>query len=157
MPDTGSSFLALADGLRLVAAAALADPLGSVVRLMATSPLHSRWSINDVSRLIIPPIETDQCLFAAADGQAVAFMSWGLFSPMVAQAFATRSRPLRAGDWQSGDALWIVDFIGPHGSVPVIVQALKDHLKARYPDCPGACAIRYKNAGNVRRLSRWAR
>lgn len=157
MPDAELPSVAPSADVGLVAAPTLADPLGAAVRLMSTSPLHSRWTISDVVRLILPPIEKDQCLFALADGRPVAFMSWGLFSPPVAQAFANRSRPLRAGDWQSGDALWIVDFIGPYGSVPGIVHALKDHLKARYPSCPGASAIRYKDLGAVRRISRWTR
>ncbi len=145
------------EGIDFVGPDAMREPLGTVVRLMTLSDLHKRWTVSDLDRLIMPPMETGQCLFAIKEVAPIAFVSWALFSEEVSMIFANRMRPLRKGDWHSGDQLWIVDFIGPFGFVPEIVRMLKEYLKQRYPRNARAFAIRYKERGRVRRLSRWTR
>lgn len=133
------------------------DPLGVAIRLMMQSPLHRRWTIGDVERLILPPINHDQSLFAVRDGVHVALATWALFSEESRLVFVNQLRPLGEQDWQSGRQLWVIDFIGPFGLVPKTAQLLKEYLCNRYPENQEAFAIRYKDYGRVRRLSRWPR
>lgn len=41
----------------------LPDPLGQAVRLLVRSKLHRAWTVDDVRRLIEPPLRERQCLF----------------------------------------------------------------------------------------------
>jgi cytolysin-activating lysine-acyltransferase len=143
----------------LVGPDAMREPVGAAIRLMILSDLHRRWTVSDLDRLIVPPIEMGQCLFAIKERSPIAFVSWALFSEEVSMVFANHMRPLRREDWQSGTQLWIIDFIGTFGFVPEIVQMLREYGKQRYPCDSGAFAfaIRYKDRNRVRRLSRWAR
>lgn len=146
--------------IRLVGADTIREPFEAfeaAVRLMMLSDLHKQWTVSDLDRLLIPPIQMGQCLFAIKDDSPIAFVSWALFSEEASLAFANRARPLRKEDWRSGDQLWIVDFIGPFGFVPEIVRMFKGHLMQRYPVHVKAFAIRYKERGRIRRLSRWPR
>lgn len=143
--------------VKLLEACNVPDALGVVVRMMTLSLLHRRWTIGDVERLILPPIELKQCLFAEIDGTLGGFVSWALFSEEVSEVFANRARPLQEHDWDSGNQLWIIDFIGPNGAVSQITRQVKAYLCERYPEKNRALAIRYKDLGRVRRLSRWAR
>jgi cytolysin-activating lysine-acyltransferase len=143
--------------LSLVNLNEISDPLGAVIQLMMLSSLHRRWTIGDVERLIVPSIEYEQSLFAVMDKVPVAFASWALFSEESRLAFVNQLRPLNKQDWQSGKQLWVIDFIGPFGLVPKAAQLLKQYLCDRYPENKEAFAIRYKDHGRVRRLSRWPR
>lgn len=140
----------------LVESASISDPLGSAVQLMRGSWLHRRWTVADIERLILPPIELDQCLFAKLGTSTTGFVSWALLSHEASQAFIHRERPLLSPDWHSGDNLWIIDFICNAGEGSSIANVVLRYLRIRYPNQKSAQAIRYKRTGVQRRHVRWS-
>ena len=141
--------------ISLVEAGSLKDPVGAAVQLMRESWLHRRWTIADFERLILPPIELNQCVFARLGFDVIGFVSWALFSNEASQAFAEKVRPLQARDWQSGANLWIIDFMSSPGEGGYIANAVLAHLSVLYPDQKIAQAIRYKRSGIQRRIVSW--
>ena len=118
------------------------DPARSVFQLMTASAIHRTWTVVDICRLIIPPIELSQCFFAVRSSRVVGFSTWGLFSPETTKDFINRSRPLEPADWSGGNDLWIVDFIAPHGDARDFVSALKVELCRRFPSHESLRAVR---------------
>lgn len=88
---------------------AINDPVSAAVELLALSPLHRNWTIRDFKRLLVPPMEQEQCVFGVQAGYLVAFVTWALLSLDAYEGLVRRSRILRADDWTdwtSGDELW---------------------------------------------------
>ena len=118
------------------------DPLGSVIHLMACSEIHRVWTVLDLCRLFIPPIEFGQCIFGIRSSRIVGFSTWALFSAETTRCFINRSRPLEPADWRGGDDLWIVDFIAPFGDARDFASAFKKELCRRYPYQKSLRAVR---------------
>jgi cytolysin-activating lysine-acyltransferase len=121
---------------------AVPDPIGAAVLLMADSAIHRTWTALDIRRLIVPPIELRQCMFAVRSSRVVGFCSWALFSLETTKCFINRSRPLQPADWNGGDDLWIVDFIAPFGDARDFAASFKRELCRRFSFHSALRAIR---------------
>lgn len=124
--------------------------IGAVVDLMSRSQQHRRFTIRDVMRVLVPPIETGQCYMYRQDGKMRGFVSWAWFADDVERSFVAGTRLIQPSDWQSGTNLWLIDFIAPHGHAKRIVQ----HLSRSFPGQSGK-ALRYRGASSTRRVSSW--
>lgn len=119
------------------------DPVNLAIGLLAKSRVHQYWSVLDILRLVIPPIERNQCIFAYIDHSLIGFCTWGCFSKEVAQHFASGTRPLAPHDWESGENLWIIDAIAPYGYVHLLGKKIYVLLKERFPSASAFNAIRH--------------
>jgi hemolysin-activating ACP:hemolysin acyltransferase len=144
--------------LFLIQAKELENPVYEALKLFNMSEIHRYWSVADLDRLLIPPLEIDQCIFASRNNSIIGFCTWGLFSNRVSNGFANRSHLLQREDWKSGDNLWIVDLISPYGDVRLFAQLLYVHFLELYPYHQKAFAVRqYKGKGKHRRIASFSR
>ncbi len=81
--------------------------------LMGQSDQHCNWTIEDVHRLIIPPVALQQFRIWQVEHQPVGFVTWGLFNEETESGYLAGSRKIQPDDWNAGDRLWLVDFIAP--------------------------------------------
>lgn len=105
---------------------------GDMAALLAKSPAHKHFSLEDLEWLLLPPVELNQ--FALADaklpnGQTVlvGFVLWARVAPDVdARLSQTQRYPLRLqpNEWRSGDVFWIVDAVGHPGVVRKLIGEL---------------------------------
>ena len=100
------------------------DPrqLGDVVLLMANSDFHGRWFIDDLERLIIPPLELGQFYAFEVEGRVVGWASWAMLTPEAAQGYVDGTRKIQPEDWNAGDERWVIDLIAPFGNASEIIK-----------------------------------
>jgi cytolysin-activating lysine-acyltransferase len=101
-------------------------PLESVLFLMSASEVHREWTIEDLSRLVAPPLALTQCEIFVRDGWPVAFISWAFLNKVAADGFIDGTRKLQPDDWSSGDQLWIIDIIAPYGDIRKVIRWAHD-------------------------------
>jgi hemolysin-activating ACP:hemolysin acyltransferase len=65
-----------------------AEYLGLVIQLMRLSPLHRRWRVSDIERLIIPPYDLDQFRCYRFSGRAAGLATWAYLSDQCADDFS---------------------------------------------------------------------
>lgn len=104
---------------------------GGVVALLAASPVHRGWTVADIDRLIVPPMRMGQFVTIRRRDQIVAYGSWALFGETAEDGYVTGQRKIQPGDWRSGDRLWAVDVVAPHGDVREIVALMRADLVRR--------------------------
>lgn len=102
--------------------------LGAVVDLMSLSPVHQSWTVADMQRLVVPPIELHQRVFVVDQGSLVGWGSWAFLSDEAEQGFISGSRKLRPEDWSSGSKIWLIDAIAPHGHAREITSMIRKTL-----------------------------
>lgn len=100
------------------------DPklLGDVVLLMANSDFHGRWFIDDLERLIIPPLELDQFYTFEVEGRVVGFVSWAFLLPEAVQGYVDGTRKIQPEDWNAGGERWVIDLIAPFGNAGEVIK-----------------------------------
>jgi hemolysin-activating ACP:hemolysin acyltransferase len=105
--------------------------LVGVLGLMARSPLHSRWSVADVERLIVPPLALGQCAVLRDGPHVVGFASYALLTEEAEIGYVEGTRKIQPTDWNAGDRLWLVDVIAPYGHARQVMRHGRAMLKAR--------------------------
>lgn len=101
--------------------------LGQTIGLLAASPIHSKWSVADVARLIRTPLVLGQARLFYDNGRGpVGFVSWAYLTPKARDGFLNRTRKLNALDWNAGDELWFIDLIAPYGHMKQIHRQLRE-------------------------------
>ena len=97
----------------------------TVHELMMMSPVHRKWSADEFIRFVCTPLILRQYHFTK---DRKAWASWAFFSEEVAHAFMNRTRKLTPEDWQSGNVLWFIDLLAPHGNVRELVTDIRDKV-----------------------------
>lgn len=105
--------------------------LGAVVDLMSWSPVHRPWTVADIERLVVPPIQLQQRCFVVDQGALVAWGSWAWLSREAEEGYFDGTRKLQANDWQSGLGLWLVDAIAPFGHARQLTSLIRSTLRSR--------------------------
>lgn len=108
-----------------------AHMLGAVVALSSWSWLHRRWTVEDLQRLIVPPLQLGQFVALVRDDALVGWGSYALMNDLAAHGFASGTRKLEAADWRCGPHPWVLDVLAPHGDGAAVARALRSHLVAR--------------------------
>lgn len=106
-----------------------AERLGAVVGLMMESPLHKRWTVDTLSRLVVPPLDLEQCIFVTDDDQVVGWGSWAFLSADTEQQFTDANYRLQASDWRVGDRLWLIDAVAPWGHGSRVATEMRARLR----------------------------
>ncbi len=100
--------------------------LGAVTWLMMQHNTTRHTLISELEWRVMPPLVLDQAKLYMRDNAPVAYVSWGKLSDKVAQRYRSAPHQLTAGDWQSGDQIWIVDLYAPFGGATEVLQDLRE-------------------------------
>lgn len=117
-----------------------AEALGTAVWLWMQSPDHRALPLEALQKLLLPAIQAGQYLLVhtrtAAGKQPVAYMSWAnLDARAESRYLAHPLRGLQRPDWQSGDRMWVTDWVTPFGhalALRAVVLKLLPQVCFRY-------------------------
>jgi cytolysin-activating lysine-acyltransferase len=77
------------------------------------SPRHAHLPLAALREALEPPLLLGQVHVFRFDGIPRGFFTWALFSAEAERRYI-RGGSLTAGNWRSGDRLWIVDLVAPY-------------------------------------------
>ena len=104
--------------------------LGSVAWLMMNQGSTRHTLVSELEWRVMPALALDQAKLYVRDEAPVAFVSWAVLSPAVAQRFAAGPHQLAPADWRSGSLqvdgqVWVIDLIAPFGGTEQVLQELR--------------------------------
>jgi cytolysin-activating lysine-acyltransferase len=126
-----------------------AAAVGHVVRLMNQSERYRSYTVEDIDRVIAPPILLRQCRIYRHKGIPFGFISWAFLNEEAERGFIDGTRKLLAKDWNAGNRLWWIDLIFPRGGV----KQVRNELEAIFPEKEGKY-LRLNGKGE-RRIRTW--
>src|SRR2546430_14751856 len=109
-----------------------ASLFGQVAWLMMQSPVHRHLFLADLEYRVAPPLMLQQFRLYRRDNVPVAFVSWALLTEEVEKRVQSGAWRLQRADWRSGDRLWVVDLVTPHGGVGGVLKDLPGKV---FPGC----------------------
>jgi cytolysin-activating lysine-acyltransferase len=108
--------------------------LGAVTWLWMHSLKHRGLPLIALSQTLLTPLKAQQFMLVSEAGpggglRPVAYLGWGKFNAEAEARYlkAGTTALLRTEDWNSGDRMWITDWVTPFGHAPQfrrIVQSL---------------------------------
>ncbi len=106
-----------------------AEAFGSAAWLWLHSSFHRDAPVHALGPMVLGAIKHRQFILGIEDGQPVFYLSWAGFDE-AAEARYLRRLPvfMLDADWQSGDRLWILDWIAPFGHTRRMSHLLKHEL-----------------------------
>ncbi|RTL41666.1 MAG: toxin-activating lysine-acyltransferase [Burkholderiales bacterium] len=104
--------------------------LGAVVWLMLNQPGTRHTLLSEMDWRVMPALALDQAKLYLRDDAPVAFVSWAILSPQVAERFASGPHHLAPSDWRSGQLeadgqVWVVDLLAPFGGTEQVLNELR--------------------------------
>ena len=108
------------------------EALARFIVLSGYSDIHRKFNIGDMHRLYLPPIALGQYRLWEADTKPLGFMPWAFFSKEVEEGYLSGERQITPNDWNSGHIPYVIDFVGPFGSVSKMVREARQHLRNEY-------------------------
>ena len=127
----------LAPGLDVIAPGLLqqewrdAEAFGAATWLWMQASTRRETPVKWLSTLLLPPVAQRQFLLASEGGRPVFYLSWAHFSAAAEHRYVNESHAtLTPADWNSGDRMWIVDWIAPFGHTRTMQRLLKTQLLA---------------------------
>jgi len=108
-----------------------AEVFGTVVWLLMHSKSDRDIPLHALSALVLPPIKYRQFVLASEDGKPVFYLSWANLNEE-SEGRYLKNPPvcMREGDWNSGDRMWILDWVAPFGHSYRITRLLERHIFA---------------------------
>lgn len=104
-----------------------------LLELLSHSPIHAKYGPARLRRWFAVPEGLGQMLpFRDPSGALVGVLTWALLSEEAETRFLA-GVPLEPADWHSGDRLWVVDFVAPHGHAREILNRLRAAPLGRRP------------------------
>lgn len=119
--------------------------LGELFLLLLSSDLHLKYQVGDVANNFLPPIDLGQFRIYKKGERPVAFISWAFLDEETENKYINKQYDLQIGDWNKGDRLWFIDFIGPFGDIDFIEKDLAENI---FPHSM-AKALRADSSGKV--------
>lgn len=108
-----------------------AEAFGSAVWLWMHSQFHRDTPLHALSPLLLPAIKHRQFLVASEAGRPVFYMAWANFSEEAERRYLSRHpADLPDSDWNSGDRMWILDWIAPFGHTRDMKRLVEKQLFA---------------------------
>jgi len=108
-----------------------AAALGSAIWLWMHSRQHRDAPLHTLSVLLLPAIKRRQFILVAEAGRPVFYLSWANLSVEAEQRYLRNSPLLMPEeDWDSGERMWILDWIAPFGHTRAMSRLLERHLFA---------------------------
>ena len=100
-----------------------------IVGLMANSPYHKKFTIQDIMRTVVPPLQLGQYNIFRAQNAPLGYVSWAWLTPNAGLGYATRQRRLEPADWSAGNQLWVISVIGMAIDPRNIINFLKQRFE----------------------------
>lgn len=108
-----------------------AEVLGASVWLWMHSNKHREIPLQVLSTLLLPAIKQQQFILISEHGKPVFYLSWANMSAAAeARYIRNPSFSMPQDDWNSGDRMWVLDWVAPFGHTPVISKLIKRYLLA---------------------------
>lgn len=103
-----------------------AEALGGAVWLWMHSASHRAMPLHTLSSLLLPAIKQRQFLLASAVGRPVFYLSWAHLSKDAEQRYLQRHpTQMPIEDWNSGNRMWLLDWVAPFGHTRAMSRILK--------------------------------
>jgi len=121
--------------------------VGHATWLMTHSRIHRHLFLTDLDWLVIPAVSLGQYKLWTQDGRPHGFASWALLGEDAEARIRDGIRRILPTDWQSGETLWLMDFLAPFGGQQELLQELKQNvlggrlLKSLQPGPDGRLAV----------------
>mgnify|MGYP003643781380 FL=1 len=93
----------------------LTEDLEKILDIFAMSPIHKKYTIEDIQRLIIPPLKLGQYRLFQDRATPIGYISWAFLNAETVENYINNKKLLQADDWNSGKALWLINVICPKG------------------------------------------
>ena len=106
----------------------VAEMFAHVSLLMTHSPLHKRWFVEDLFRLILPPMQLSQAVYHVENDRLLGFGTYAFMTPEKARDFLERKYRMQPMDFRCGDIPVLVDAIAPFGHASKITRKIRDAL-----------------------------
>jgi len=104
-------------------------PAVGPVLLLYMQSSHRRFTfISDLEWLLLPPLMLKQCKLYMERDFPIGYVSWAFLSTSVEERLVQSGGRLAAGEWKSGDQLWLIDMVAPFGSVDKILTDVRDTI-----------------------------
>lgn len=99
------------------------------------TPLHRDAPLHTLPDLLLPVIKHRQYVVATEQGRPVFFMSQAWLSPEAEARYLTQPAILMPqSDWNSGDRMWVCDWVAPFGHTPDMSRLVRQDI---FPVCAG--------------------
>ncbi|MCW8165386.1 toxin-activating lysine-acyltransferase [Verminephrobacter aporrectodeae subsp. tuberculatae] len=124
-----------------------APVLGSAVWLWMQSTSHRNLPLHTLPVLLLPAIKSRQFILASEAGRPVFYLSWANLDLEAERRYLANSPLLMPeADWNSGDRMWILDWVAPFGHTRAMNHILKRQFFAN------RCMRALDHRGNERGL-----
>ena len=108
-----------------------AEALGSAVWLWMHSATHRAMPLHTLSALLLPAIQRRQFVVVVEAGRPVFYVAWANLDEAGERRYLEQHPILMpASDWNSGDRMWILDWVAPFGHSHAMAHLLKRQLWA---------------------------
>jgi cytolysin-activating lysine-acyltransferase len=106
-----------------------AEVLGSTVWLWMHSQKHREAPLHMLSTLLLPAIKHQKFILISEQGKPVFYLSWAnLNAEAEARYVKNPSYVMPQEDWNSGDRMWVLDWVAPFGHTKVVCKLLQKYL-----------------------------
>ena len=103
----------------------LDDDLRDYLNLAELSEHHRHYTLQVIYAEVVIPMLKDKYILLRDDTLPVAYASWGFFNKRIADnKLRLRSAMLEWNDYDSGEEIWLLDVIAPHGHTKQIINML---------------------------------
>lgn len=107
--------------------AKITEVLGEALLILMNSNAHRlNFFISDIEWLLLAPISKEQFrLYKDKEGKPVGLILWAYVNEEVDRKLQMGIGKLGFNEWNSGENLWIIDFIAPLGGGDKMIEELK--------------------------------
>ncbi|NLS17305.1 toxin-activating lysine-acyltransferase [Rhizobium sp. P40RR-XXII] len=128
------------------------EALGSMAFLTLQSPLHRRWLLADLERNFVPALKTGQCkIYFFGPDNPKAFVTWTLVDDVTHLKLMSDGLTPDESKWASGDNLWFIDVVAPHGDAAMVIRDLRqNHFSGQ-----NGYSIKRNPDGSINRIKKW--
>lgn len=122
--------------------------LGEVTSLLMVSKVHRKFQVRDIADIIMPALNLNQFkIYRNKNKQPIGLVTWARFSDAVEKEYLSGKVVLSESELQSGNQIYITDFIAPFGHTKKIID---DMLKTTFIK-DEVNAIRFTEQGKSRK------
>ena len=125
--------------------------LGEITALMMSSPLHSKYTVGDVTKNFLPPLDLGQFRIYKKGKTPIALLTWAYLDDETSDKYANEQYDLQLGDWNKGKNLWFIDFIATQNVIKEVEYDMKHNL---FPNETGK-ALRADKSGMVSHIQEY--
>ena len=106
--------------------------LGDVLYLLLLSDFHHHWKMHQVKRVIVPPMYHGQYRIWYNNNDPFGFCLWAWVSDEILEKLLKEEYRMKADDWQSGNNLYLAEFVAPFGQTRQIVRNMRQYIKENF-------------------------